>query len=155
MKNSLFLASKKGRHLHTSSDFTFLLQLLPATLLPENVKLLGQLWRVPQQVCRQHPASPAWLLCGPGWSFVWGSPLRLWTETSWTWMLRGPQQSLLECEQNLRWALFSQFVDVIYPSGSIITLVIAVFERNLPGIEPGPLGWYTSAITTRLQEVRQ
>ena len=73
-----------------------------------------------------------------------------WTSAELT--MRYPR---LDCEQNLRWALFSQSVDVIYPSGSIITLVIAVFERNLPGIEPGPLGWYTSAITTRLQEVRQ
>ena len=78
-------------HPHTSSDFTFLLQLLPATLLPENVKLLGQLWRVPQQVCRQHPASPAWLLRGPRWGFVWGSSPRLWTE---------PQVGTL---QSIRW----------------------------------------------------
>ena len=24
----------------------------------------------------------------------------------------------------------------------------------MPGIEPGPLGWYTGALTTGLQEVR-
>ena len=34
-------------------------------------------------------------------------------------------------------------------------LVIAVFERDMPGIEPGSLGWHTSALTTGLQEVRQ
>ena len=27
-------------------------------------------------------------------------------------------------------------------------LVIAVSERDMPGIEPGPQGWYTSAFTT-------
>ena len=32
-------------------------------------------------------------------------------------------------------------------------LVIADSERDIPGIEPGPLGWYTSALTTGLQEV--
>ena len=43
--------------------------------------------------------------------------------------------------------------------GSSIVLVfpleIADSERDMPGIEPGPLGWDTSALTTRLQEVRQ
>ena len=34
-------------------------------------------------------------------------------------------------------------------------LVIAVSERDMPGIEPGPLGWHTSALTNELQEVRQ
>ena len=33
-------------------------------------------------------------------------------------------------------------------------LVIAVSERDMPGIEPGPLGWHTSALTNELQEVR-
>ena len=33
-------------------------------------------------------------------------------------------------------------------------LVIAVSERDMPGIEPGPLGWHTSALTNKLQEVR-
>ena len=33
--------------------------------------------------------------------------------------------------------------------------VIADSERDVPGIEPGTLGWYTSALTTGLQEVRQ
>jgi hypothetical protein len=32
-------------------------------------------------------------------------------------------------------------------------LVIADTEQDMPGIEPGPLGWYTSALTTGLQEV--
>ena len=33
-------------------------------------------------------------------------------------------------------------------------LVIAVSERDMPGIEPGPLGWHTSALTNELQDVR-
>ena len=33
-------------------------------------------------------------------------------------------------------------------------LVIAVSERDMSGIEPGPLGWHTSALTNELQEVR-
>ena len=33
-------------------------------------------------------------------------------------------------------------------------LVIADSERDMPGIEPGPLGWYASALTTGIQEVR-
>ena len=33
--------------------------------------------------------------------------------------------------------------------------VIADSEWDMPGIEPGQLGWYTSALTTGLQEVRQ
>ena len=33
-------------------------------------------------------------------------------------------------------------------------LVIAGSERDMPGIEPGPLGWQTSTLTTELQEVR-
>ena len=33
-------------------------------------------------------------------------------------------------------------------------LVIADSERDMPGIEPGLLGWHTSALTTDLQEVR-
>ena len=51
--------------------------------------------------------------------------------------------------------------DVVHENvvgGSNITwvfpLVIADSERDMPGIEPGPLGWYTSALTTGLQEVR-
>ena len=32
-------------------------------------------------------------------------------------------------------------------------LVISVSERDMPGIEPGPLGWHTSALTNELQEV--
>ena len=32
-------------------------------------------------------------------------------------------------------------------------LVIADSERDMPGIEPGQLGWYISALTTGLQEV--
>ena len=32
-------------------------------------------------------------------------------------------------------------------------LVIAVSERDMSGIEPGPLGWHTSALTNELQEV--
>ena len=35
-----------------------------------------------------------------------------------------------------------------------IPLVIADFELDMPGIEPGPLGWYTSALTTGLHEAR-
>ena len=34
-------------------------------------------------------------------------------------------------------------------------LVMADSERDKPGIEPGPLGWHTSALTNELQEVRQ
>ena len=34
-------------------------------------------------------------------------------------------------------------------------LVIALHERDMPGIEPGPLGWHTNALTNELQEVRQ
>ena len=34
-------------------------------------------------------------------------------------------------------------------------LVIAVSERDMPGIEPGPLGWHTSALINELHEVRQ
>ena len=34
-------------------------------------------------------------------------------------------------------------------------LVISVSERDMPGIEPGPLGWHTSALTNELKEVRQ
>ena len=33
-------------------------------------------------------------------------------------------------------------------------LVIAVSEREMPGIEPGLLGWHTIALTNELQEVR-
>ena len=33
------------------------------------------------------------------------------------------------------------------------TLVIAVSERDMTGIEPVPLGWHTSALTNELQEV--
>ena len=35
----------------------------------------------------------------------------------------------------------------------VFPLVIAVSERDMPGIEPGPLGWYTSALTTGLHEM--
>ena len=34
-------------------------------------------------------------------------------------------------------------------------LVMADSERDMPGIEHGPLGWQLSALTTELQEVRQ
>jgi hypothetical protein len=34
-------------------------------------------------------------------------------------------------------------------------LVIADSERDMPVIKPGPLGYYTSALTNKLQEVRQ
>jgi hypothetical protein len=37
----------------------------------------------------------------------------------------------------------------------VFPLVIADSERDIPGIDRGPLGWYTSALTTGLQEVRQ
>ena len=33
-------------------------------------------------------------------------------------------------------------------------LVISIFERDMPGIEPGQLGWRTSTLTNELQEVR-
>ena len=36
----------------------------------------------------------------------------------------------------------------------VFPFVIAVSEWDMPGIEPGPLGWYTRALTTGLQEVR-
>ena len=32
-------------------------------------------------------------------------------------------------------------------------LLIDESEQDMPGIEPGPLGWDTSALTTELQEV--
>jgi hypothetical protein len=32
-------------------------------------------------------------------------------------------------------------------------LGISDSEQDLPGIKPGPLGWYTSTLTTGLQEV--
>ena len=32
-------------------------------------------------------------------------------------------------------------------------LVIADSERDMPGIEPGPLDWHTRALTNELQEV--
>ena len=32
-------------------------------------------------------------------------------------------------------------------------LVIADSEPDMPKIEPGPLGWHTSTLTTELQEV--
>ena len=34
-------------------------------------------------------------------------------------------------------------------------LGIAVSERDMLEIEPGPLGWHTSALTNELQEVGQ
>ena len=37
-------------------------------------------------------------------------------------------------------------------SGMIAILVIADFERTMPGIQPGPLGWHTNALTPELQE---
>ena len=33
-------------------------------------------------------------------------------------------------------------------------LAIAVSERDMPGFEPGLLGWHTSALTNELQEIR-
>ena len=38
---------------------------------------------------------------------------------------------------------------------AVFPLVIADFEQDMPGIEPWPLDWYTSALTTELQEERQ
>ena len=32
-------------------------------------------------------------------------------------------------------------------------LAVADSERDMPGIEPGPLGWHTSALTTELKGV--
>jgi hypothetical protein len=37
----------------------------------------------------------------------------------------------------------------------VFLLVIADSEQDMPESNPGPLGWYTSALNTRLQEVRQ
>jgi hypothetical protein len=37
----------------------------------------------------------------------------------------------------------------------VFPLVLADSERNMPGIKPGPLGWYTSALTTGYKKVRQ
>ena len=34
-------------------------------------------------------------------------------------------------------------------------VVTADSEQDMPGIEPGPLGWHTSTLTTELQQVRQ
>ena len=34
-------------------------------------------------------------------------------------------------------------------------LVIAVSDQDMPGMEPGPPGWHTSALTNELQEIRQ
>ena len=33
-------------------------------------------------------------------------------------------------------------------------LVIADSEQDMPGIEPGPLGWHTSALNIKLQDIR-
>ena len=33
-------------------------------------------------------------------------------------------------------------------------LVLDDYERDMPGIEPGPLGWKISSLTTELLEVR-
>ena len=43
---------------------------------------------------------------------------------------------------------------VVAAAWSGFPLVVAVSERDMAGIEPGPLGWHTSAITNELQEVR-
>ena len=32
---------------------------------------------------------------------------------------------------------------------------IPIREQDMPGIEPGPLVWHTSTLTTKLQEVSQ
>ena len=32
-------------------------------------------------------------------------------------------------------------------------LVIAVSEQDMPGIEPGPLGWHTNALINELIEI--
>ena len=32
--------------------------------------------------------------------------------------------------------------------------VIAFSEQDMPGIEPGPVSWHTSALTNELQKVR-
>ena len=37
----------------------------------------------------------------------------------------------------------------------VFPLVIAVSERDMPGIKPGPLGRHTRTLTNELQEVRQ
>jgi hypothetical protein len=46
---------------------------------------------------------------------------------------------------------------IVLGSSSMIrfTLVIAVSEQDMPGIEPGPLYWHTSALTNEIQEVSQ
>ena len=36
----------------------------------------------------------------------------------------------------------------------LVINVIAVSERDMPGVEPGPLGWHTSSLTNELKEVR-
>ena len=44
--------------------------------------------------------------------------------------------------------------DVVGGSSMIgVHLVIAVSEQNMTGIEPGPLGWHTRALSNKLQEV--
>jgi hypothetical protein len=37
----------------------------------------------------------------------------------------------------------------------VFPLVIADSEHDIPGIKTGPLSWYTSALTTGLQEVSE
>ena len=34
-----------------------------------------------------------------------------------------------------------------------LPLVIAVSERDMPGIEPGPLGWHISVLTNEIHQV--
>ena len=34
-------------------------------------------------------------------------------------------------------------------------LVKADSEQDMPGIKPGPLGWHTSALNSKLQEIKE
>ena len=56
---------------------------------------------------------------------------------------------------HLIWPTFDEHVvhkSVVSGSSMIgFLLVIAVSAQDMPGIEPGPLGWQTSALTNELQ----
>ena len=45
--------------------------------------------------------------------------------------------------------------NVVFGSSMIgFPLVIADSKQEMPGIQPGPLGWHTRNLSTKLQEVR-
>jgi hypothetical protein len=58
----------------------------------------------------------------------------------------------------LETCLYTHVVHEIVVGGSSMIgfrHVINDTERDMPGIEPGSLGWHTRALTNELQEVRQ